>query len=76
MSVAIIGRLITQSPVAGQTGTGNLGAPSRMILSTFGDSAERSEEAHPATATRWLATKAETGGKDTCPVKSASVFED
>jgi hypothetical protein len=45
-----------------------------MILSIFGDSADRSEEAHPATATRWLATKAETGGKDT--VKSARVFED
>jgi hypothetical protein len=47
-----------------------------MILSIFGDSADRSEGAHPATATRWLATKAETGGKETCPVKSASVFED
>jgi len=47
-----------------------------MILSIFGDSADRSEGAHPATATRWLATKAATGGKDTCPVKSASVFED
>jgi hypothetical protein len=46
-----------------------------MILLTFGGSAERSEGAHPATATRWLATRADTDGKDTHPVKSASVYD-
>src|ERR1700722_2973050 len=40
--------IVTRSvsiPVVGQTGTGNLGAPSRIILSMFGDSAQRSDDA-------------------------------